>query len=126
MTTLQGIRSDTAWESFYTLVESLQQKFDVNEAVLPHNRKVPRRYEEGQATGFHSKTAADLYRVAYFEALDLAVYAINERFDQPGYAMYPNLEELLLKAIRGDDYADELRQVINLYQELDCSVLRNS
>ena len=37
--------------------------------------------------------------------------------------MYRNLGELLLKAICGDDYADELRQVSDLYQELDRSVL---
>ena len=81
-----------------------------------------RRYQEGQAASFHSKTAADLYQVAYFETLDLAISAINKRFDQPGYAMCRNLEELLQKKFCGNNYADELRQVTDLYQELDCSV----
>ena len=69
-----------------------------------------RRYQEGQAASFHSKTAADLYQVAYFETLDLAISAINKRFDQPGYAMCRNLEELLQKKFCGNNYADELRQ----------------
>ena len=33
----------------------------------------------------------------YFEVLDLAFCGIKDRFDQPGYATYKNLEELLLK-----------------------------
>ena len=33
----------------------------------------------------------------YFEALDYAVSGIKEHFDQPGYKMYKNLEQLFVK-----------------------------
>ena len=42
-----------------------------------------------------------MYHVAYIEAIDLAISTIQDRFDQPGYAMYRNLENLLLKATHG-------------------------
>ena len=42
-----------------------------------------------------------MYHVAYIEAIDLAISTIQDRFDQPGYAMYRNLEKLLLKATCG-------------------------
>ena len=44
----------------------------------------------------------------YFEALDLA---IKGKFDQAGYKMYINLQEILLKASNGYDYSNELQTV---------------
>ena len=43
-------------------------------------------------TDFIVKLPKTFYRVAYFEAIDLAIAAIKNRFDlQPGYAMYRRL-----------------------------------
>ena len=47
----------------------------------------------------------------YFEALDLVISAIKGRFDQAGYKMYINLQEILLKASNGYDYSNELQTV---------------
>ena len=41
------------------------------------------------------KTVHDYYQ-RQFEVVDLAVARIKERFDQPGYAIYRNLEEVHL------------------------------
>jgi len=45
------------------------------------------------------------------------------RFDQPGYATYRNLEDLLLNACQGRQYRDQLQYLCDLYQELDASLL---
>ena len=45
-----------------------------------------------------------MYRVAYFKAIDLAIATIQDQFDQPGYAKYRNLEDLLLKAAHREEY----------------------
>ena len=50
----------------------------------------------------------DYYRRIYYEALDLIIESITDRFDQPGYGLYSNLEQLLLKAVRHEDYEEEL------------------
>ena len=65
-----------------------------------------------------------MYRVAYFKAIDLAITTIQDQFDQPGYAKYRNLEDLLLKAAHREEYGDELQQVCALYEELDISSLK--
>ena len=42
----------------------------------------------------------------YFEGLDLI---IKNRFNQPGYSLYLNLEQLLIKTAKKCDYEEELK-----------------
>ena len=55
------------------------------------------------------------YRVIYYEALDLVVEAIVERFNQPGYKVLKNLEQLLLKVCKNLSHDEELDFVCNFY-----------
>ena len=46
-------------------------------------------------------------------------------FDQPGFKMYRNLQDLLLKAVKGDDYRECLNHVTSLYHDdLDAQELQ--
>ena len=63
------------------------------------------------------------YRASYFEAIDLAMSSIRDRFDQPGYATYRKLEYLLMNACQGREYREQLQYLCDLYQELDASQL---
>ena len=100
MSTLTKIRTDQSFQLFFTLVQSLCQSLNVEEPVLPRKRKVPRCLDDGSAdNSFFSETVEDWYRAAYFEVLDFIIEAIRDRFDQPGYAIYRNLEELLVKTL---------------------------
>ena len=47
----------------------------------------------------------------------------RERFDPPGYTVYCNLEELLLKGAAGSDFSEQLREVSGIYHEIDASQL---
>ncbi len=47
----------------------------------------------------------------YFEALDLIIACVSDRFDQPGYKTYSNVQNLLLKAAKSEDYSEELQFV---------------
>ena len=40
-----------------------------------------------------------MFRRHYYEALDLVLNCMKDRFNQPGYRIYRNLQELLLKAL---------------------------
>ena len=77
------------------------------EPSLPRKRKASCRFEIYDGEGYHSLTVEEHYCTMYFEALDYAVSGIKERFDQPGYEIYKNLEGLLVKA--------EFQEVIALY-----------
>ena len=83
--------------------------------TLPRRRSAPARVESGKAPPEFPKTAKDRYRSIYYEAVDLIVTFIKDRFDQDDYKMYANCEQLLLKAATGDDYKNELTAVTNFY-----------
>ena len=78
--TLQSMRCDSNFELFWTKVMRLVQELDVDAPVLPRQRKRPRRYETGTEGSF-PQTVEDLYRIAYYEALDLIIGGIKSRFD---------------------------------------------
>ena len=104
---------DLFWKTLIKKVEHL----NVGEPVLPRKRKAPRRIEIGEGTGDFHTTVVDHYRVIYFEAMDLVIQCIDDRFDQPGYKMYSGLETLLLKGCKQMDHQDELHLVKSLYDK---------
>ena len=112
ISTLKGMRSDEKFKLFFQLEKSLRVRLDCEEPVLPRKRKAPRHLEDGNEEAYHSFTTEEHYRIQYFEALDLAVTSIQDRFDQPGYATYKNLESLLLKVANQTDYSTELQEVV--------------
>ena len=109
--TLKSFRTDEAFELFFQLVEHLGNNVGADGPTLPKKSKTPKRYEIGEGEGYHSPTVSEHYRRLYFEAIDLVISGINDRFDQPGYAIYQNLEALLLKAANNEDYSTELSEV---------------
>lgn len=81
---LLTLRSDDSFELFWLKVTKKAESLEL-EPQLPCRTKRPRRYEEGEAESkFHDEPKA-YFRQHYFEALDLAVNCIRDRFDQPGY-----------------------------------------
>jgi len=89
---------------------------DVGQAVLSRAQKIPIKFETGQSVYYHPDSPKFFYRVSYFEVLDLFISAIKDRFDQPGYKMYKNLQEVLLNASRGKEYSNELQTVTGFYR----------
>ena len=51
------------------------------------------------------------YRRIYFEVLDYAVSTIKTRFDQPGYELYKQAENLLMKTAREGNASKEFASV---------------
>lgn len=84
----------------------------MSEPCLPRKRRRPARYEDGEAAAEFSHTPEHYYRVTvYNQTIDMIVTCLADRFDQPGYRMYSKLEQLLLKACRGESH-DEERAII--------------
>lgn len=81
---------------------------------MPHKRRAPARIEVGSSEGYHPVTPKDFYRQHYFKCLDLIINHIQDRFDQPGYSVLKNLEDLLLKAAWNENYAMELEFVLSV------------
>ena len=124
LTTLKSIRNDVSFNSFWQRACASAQELDVNDPALPRRRKAPCRIDDGTAPATFPETVEDHYRALYFEALDLVTSCISDRFDQPGYKTYGQVEALLLKAATSQPYDEELKHVLSFYgSDFDSSLL---
>ena len=124
VTTLEKMRTADNFSLFYKVVLNLQDHTNTDSPILPRKRRAPQHLEVGESTGYHSSTVEELYRRYYYEALDNAVSTIKNRFNQPGYIMYCNIENLLTKAANQQDFSTELQKVTDFYgDDLDTSSL---
>lgn len=114
--TLQSLRTDINFGLLWDKTESIRVKWNVDEPQFPRKRKMPKRFEQGTGEASFHTSVNDLYRQVYFEAIDLAVSSIKQRFEQPGYNVYSKLEQLL-KACAGENYHDEITFVCQYYRD---------
>ena len=114
---LRSLRDSDRFTAFYGLVVQEQSLFSISDPALPRKRRAPQRLEVGSSAGDFHLTPESHYRQIFFEAIDHAIQAIQDRFDQPGYAIYQNLEQLILKACTGKPYDAELQFVCDFYKE---------
>lgn len=116
---LSSIRSEDAWDLHWRKTLQASDKIpEIGDPILPRRRRAPARIEEclgGIAEPEYPATAKDRYRVYYYEALDLAIFAITERFEQPDYEMYSRCEELLLSTVSGKESQDHLDAVVDFF-----------
>ena len=124
VTTLEKMRTADNFSLFYKVVLTLQDHTGTDSPVLPRKRRAPQHLEVGDSTGYHSSTVEELYRRYNYEALDNAIGTIKDRFNQPGYVMYCNMENLLTKAVNQQDFSTELKKVTDFYgDDLDTKSL---
>ena len=79
--TLKSLRSDINYKLFWKKVSHLAEKLKVSESALPHRRKVPLRLDDSIAAQEYTATAEGHFRQIYYEALDLIISCITDRFD---------------------------------------------
>ena len=121
---LRSLRDSDRFTAFYTLVVQAQSRFGVADPALPRKRGAPQRFEVGSSAGDFHLTPESHYRQIYFQAIDHATQAIQDRLDQPGYGIYQNLEQFILKASTGmpSPYDAELQFVCDFYKEDLCRI----
>ena len=114
---LKGMRTNEMFKLFLEHVECIRKQTGTNEASLPRKRMAPQYLEVGEGVSYHPLSVEDHYRPIYFEALDLAICSIEDRYDQPGYRIYQNLEQLLILAANKKDYSTVLEEVLSFYYD---------
>ena len=127
---LEKIRSDESFDLFWTNVTSKSEALGANEPTLPRKRKQPKKLTDyvgyGPAKAAHPEDPKELYRKHYYEAVDLAINCIKDRFNQKDFRTYAILQELLLKAAKNEPFEEELKEVIEFYEgDFDASLLRS-
>ena len=115
VTCLKTLRTDDNFALFWSKVTKKATQLNIDEPALPRKRKRTVRYESGNAAPEIHTSIEGYYRQAYFEVLDVICSTIEDRFRQPGYRLYSNLEQLLLKAVCKESYSSEFDFVTKFY-----------
>ena len=100
-------------------MKKFAQDHDFDEPSLPRKRK-PRMIIENYFStteSDHPETPEDEYRRKYFEAIDLVVSCIKNRFDQDDFEIYALCEQLLVKAANKESFITEFEQNANFYAD---------
>lgn len=109
--TLQSLRENDKFELFWSNTLKKANDLGIDDPKLPRRRKTPRRYEVGTGDDGSTQNVVLHYRAIFYEAIDLITTCIKLRFDQPGYRLYRNLEDLLVKAANKEEHDEELEAV---------------
>ena len=112
--TLKLMRNEEHFRLFWLKVTQSAEKLNIQDAFLPRRIKKPKRYEDGICSE-HSATPEEHYFKIYCQAMDLIINCIERRFNQPGYQIYKNLQELLLNSVNKKDFSKEFDVVIKTY-----------
>ena len=83
----------------------------------------PKREQQLQyVEGWQSKGQSDLpdsprdhYHQEYYNAIDVLTSSVRDRFDQHSFLVFQNLESLMIKAIKGENFSCELKFVKEKY-----------
>jgi len=124
--TYKGMRTDESAALFFsTTVKKASNHSFITKPSLPRKRKRPSYksiVDYMQVDGYddvdnayHPATVEEYYKQQYFEALDLIISSIKERFEQPTFISFLNMEALLLNIIQEKNYEKELQYVIEVY-----------
>ena len=99
LSTLKGMREEASFHIFFKKARASAQKLEVNDPKLPRKRKVPSRYEDGEAPAEFASTVEEHYRQIFYQTIDMVTNCIRDRFQQRDYTeTFPTMENLLLKA----------------------------
>lgn len=111
------MRDDEHFDLFWSDFNQKAKALDVEEPVLSRKRRPPSRIDDyyGKAAPEFPADVTSHYRRIYFESLDCIISAIRDRFDQEDYRTYVRLENLLLKAAKGENFMIEYNAVMETY-----------
>lgn len=103
---------------FYDTVVTKSKKHpSISEPALPRKKPAPSRFEIGKGPPWYPTTPQEHYRRVYFEAIDLMVNAIDNRFNQPSFDVYAKMKSLLVKCLNCQDYSTDLHFLVTNYGE---------
>ena len=115
---LQKMRNNECFKSFYNTITTKSKKHpSISEPALPRQKRAPSGFEIGTGPPWYPTTPQEHYRRIYFEAIDLMVNAIDNRFNQASFDVYAKMESLLVKCLNCQDYSTELHFLETNYGE---------
>ena len=117
--TISSLRNDESFNALYdTCLKETEKIPTIGAPFLKRNRKYPKysilHHVEGwqsKSQGHHPNSPRDHYRQEFYNAVDVLLSSVRDRFDQPSFLVFKKLESLLVKALKGEDFSCELEFV---------------
>ena len=104
------MRDGISFKSFYGAVLLKSKTYpSMTEQMLSRRTQAPRRIEISTGEPVYPPTTQAYYKRLYFEAIDLMVNPIDQRFDQPSFDTYARTESLLVKTLNSQGNSTELQ-----------------
>ncbi|XP_035690920.1 zinc finger MYM-type protein 1-like [Branchiostoma floridae] len=103
-------RTEESFDAFYASTVEKARELNIDEPVLPRYRRQPRRLDDGSDPHRHA-CPKDFHRLVYFQACDLLIGELTERFNQEFLKPVVAMEKLLLNAANGDDFTEKMDEV---------------
>ncbi|KAL5509716.1 hypothetical protein EMCRGX_G005134 [Ephydatia muelleri] len=113
--TLDCLRNQELFSLLWDKVSGMQEKLQIDQAMLPRRHKAPRQFDVGDGQGTFTESVEDYFRAEYYVVIDAALACIRQRLNQPGYQTYHCLENLLASALNGTDYQQDLNFIADFY-----------
>jgi hypothetical protein len=114
--TISSLRNEQSFNMFWSKTVKLAASAGVGQPTLPRRRGTPARLDPGnQGTAYYPEDVLEHYRSIYYEAIDVLVTTLKDRFDQKDFVMYSQCEQVLLKAAKGEEAEKELENIIMFY-----------
>ena len=114
------MRNDRDFDLFYETVTKSANSIDFfSTPTAPRKRKRPKydilQFLEGNprcsGEAYYPETAHAHFKAIYFEAIDVIVSSIKERFEQPAFKIFAEVEQLLLKSVSKKPAEEEMKTV---------------
>ena len=112
---IQSMRSNSDFDLFHQTVSKKAKRIDdLNEPVMP--RKLHQsiysilQFERGQektsdvAEPYYPTTDKEHFKAIHFETIDAVHNTLKERFEQPSFYIFFNVEQTILKSINSESY----------------------
>ncbi len=77
---LEKMRNEDDFKLFFEHLQKLQSCKGTEEPYIPRRKRAPKRFEIGDGIGYHADSVEEFYKNQYYEALDLAIVSIKDRF----------------------------------------------
>ena len=121
--TISNLRNSESFDALYDLcLKEIQDIKFVEEPVLKRKRKEPKYSLLHYVDGYESRSEAhhpisprDHYRKQFYQAIDVLISSVHDRFDPPSFLVFENLESLQIKTLKSEETSANLEIVRENY-----------
>jgi hypothetical protein len=120
---LRSMRTEDQFLAVWTETTELADKLNFKPPKLPRTQNIPRRIDDG-CSAVNYSDCVTYHRVeTWYRLIDCILGQLDSRFSEVSFEHIVHAEELLMKAVQGLPFTDELRKFSLFYDDFDSTRL---